>query len=319
MQFPKSWVASCATAILIAAALLPLGSTGTLAQLKRITLRGHGPMQMHRRRDQTTAESYNWSGYAVTGLKGSVTDAKASWIVPAASSCPVSTPPGEGPYSAFWVGIDGWSSNSVEQIGTDSDCVNLAGTQGNTPTYYAWFEFYPQNPYLIGSYNASGVCESDCVYPGDNITAEVLPTSAGRQAPGHGGQQFTVKISDLGGTNPASRPWSFSISSSVPGAEQSSAEWIGETPYGCSTKSGFCLLSDFGTAEYGEQFTKDSDTASATVSGKTGPIASFGKSVQQAIMVSDPSGTYMAQPSNLTDTDGDSATSFTDSWSNVGP
>ena len=41
--------------------------------------------------------------------------------------------------SAFWVGLDGYSSTSVEQLGTDSDCVS------GKPSYYAWYEMYP-NP-----------------------------------------------------------------------------------------------------------------------------------------------------------------------------
>ena len=40
---------------------------------------------------------------------------------------------GSTAYSSFWVGIDGFSSSSVEQMGTDSDVVN------GIPTYYAWY------------------------------------------------------------------------------------------------------------------------------------------------------------------------------------
>ena len=41
-------------------------------------------------------------------------------------------------YAAFWVGLDGYTSKSVEQLGTDSDCTNV-----NSPSYYAWYEMYP--------------------------------------------------------------------------------------------------------------------------------------------------------------------------------
>lgn len=37
-------------------------------------------------------------------------------------------------YAAFWIGIDGYSSSTVEQTGTEADCV------GNTAEYYAWYE-----------------------------------------------------------------------------------------------------------------------------------------------------------------------------------
>lgn len=269
--------------------------------------RHHLPIQIHRRRDQTTSESYNWSGYAVTGTNGSVTDVKSSWVVPSVASTCAGVPDG---YAAFWTGIDGWNSNTVEQIGTDSDCVSLNGEQTATPTYYAWFEFYPQDAYLIGSYTSSGTCESDCVAPGDTITAEVKFSGSTTSGFRHrSGSQFTVTITD------ETQGWSFTTTSNVPGAKQSSAEWIAETPYGCNTSSGFCQLSDFGTADYGESFTSVENTAYATVAGVTQPIGSFG-SVQEAVMVSYPSGaTTMAQPSPLEG----SGTSFTDAWDSQGP
>jgi len=45
----------------------------------------------------------------------------------------------------------------VEQTGTDFDCV------GKNPSYYAWYEFYP-NP----SFEISGLT----ITPGDHMTAE---------------------------------------------------------------------------------------------------------------------------------------------------
>src|SRR5690349_21475645 len=76
----------------------------------------HDPIKIHHLRDGL-AYSTNWSGYAVTGNPGSVTDARASWVVPAIQgACPATNQ-----YSSFWVGIDGYSDNSVEQTGTDSD------------------------------------------------------------------------------------------------------------------------------------------------------------------------------------------------------
>jgi len=64
--------------------------------------------------------STNWSGYAAqTNLNnpqsGAVTGVGGSWIVP--------TVMGNG-YSAVWVGIDGYSSPTVEQLGTEEDIVN---------------------------------------------------------------------------------------------------------------------------------------------------------------------------------------------------
>ena len=278
--------------------------TGDEDQLRSAMLRRHRPAVIHRVRDQKTSETFNWSGYAVTGAKGSVTNAKGSWVVPQVTCANT-----QNGYSSFWVGIDGWNSNTVEQIGTDSDCVNVLGTKTDTPTYYAWFEFYPKGSYLIGSYNRSGACIADCVFPGDKISAAV---TAGGSSPrgARGGQSFTVTITD------ETQGWSFTTTSSVPGAQQSSAEWIAEAPYGCNTASGFCQLSDFGTTYYGEKNTSVANTAFATVSGLTKPLGSFGSSVQQAVMVNYSSTTtVMAEPSALDSTE----TSFTVAWYNAGP
>ena len=54
--------------------------------------------------------SSNWSGYAVTGSAGSVTSPSGSWTVPAVTGSRFTTA-----YAAFWVGIDGFASNTVEQ------------------------------------------------------------------------------------------------------------------------------------------------------------------------------------------------------------
>lgn len=297
---------------IVAAVMLAFsGVHAAPVQMKRITSLHHRPMQVHRRRDQTTSETYNWSGYAVTGPAGSVTQVQASWVVPAVNCSNTS---GDGPnvYASFWTGIDGWNSNTVEQIGTDSDCQSPQGTL-NTPTYYAWFEFYPQDAYYIG--NPDENFAGYVVSPGDYISAKVTYTSSST-AKGprlSGSQQFTVTITDV------TRDWTFSTTSSVRGAQQSSAEWIAETPYGCNTKSGFCYLSDFSAANYGEEFTSVQNTAYATVSGVTQPLASF-SNYQEAIMVTDdPSGTpTMAEPS-VPPGISDGGTSFSIDWYNPGP
>jgi len=74
-------------------------------------------------------------------------------------------------YSSMWVGIDGYSSNSVEHTGTDSDCSNGSGV------FYAWYEMYPKASQLI-----SGLA----IHAGDTINAEVKY---------NGGISFTLSIS----------------------------------------------------------------------------------------------------------------------------
>ena len=94
--------------------------------------------------------STNWSGYAADS--GTYTSVSASWVQPT-GTCSSRT----DQYSSFWVGLDGYSSDSVEQDGTDTDCVN------GKPQYYGWYETYPNPSYSFGS----------TVEPGDTITASV--------------------------------------------------------------------------------------------------------------------------------------------------
>ena len=110
--------------------------------------------------------STNWSGYAVTGSTGSVTSVSGSWIVPTVTAV-ASTPTA---YSAFWVGIDGFSSSTVEQTGTLSYTVN-----GVVQTPYAWFEFYPNAMYQItdATSTTTGASVPATVNPGDVMTASV--------------------------------------------------------------------------------------------------------------------------------------------------
>ena len=91
----------------------------------------------------TSSTSQNWSGYAVTGPKGSVTSAYGSWKVPFTTSPePWSS---TTYYEGNWVGMDGFktSSTTVEQIGT------LAESTGRSTIYIAWFEFYPGPAYEL--------------------------------------------------------------------------------------------------------------------------------------------------------------------------
>lgn len=223
-----------------------------------------------------SSSSLNWAGYAVTAAAGAVSDVKGSWKVPAIQGgCPSTNQ-----YSSFWVGIDGFNSNTVEQTGTDSDC------RGGTPTYYAWYEFYPHPSKLI-----SGLA----VHSGDVISAEVR----------FSGNAFTVSIQD------ATTGGAFSTSAHVHSALRSSAEWIAEAP---SSSGGILPLADFGTAGFGTDTTGVGSTCTATIAGVSGTIASFGANVQSISMVTS-AGTLKASPSSLS-ADG---TSFSVTWKSSGP
>jgi hypothetical protein len=218
----------------------------------------HPPIIIRERHGKNTT-STNWSGYAVTGTPGSVTDVTASWVVPAIQG----TCPATNQYSSFWVGIDGYSSNTVEQIGTDSDCQN-----GN-PVYYAWYEFYPHLSYGVQM----------TIQPGDTISAEVKAGAKGL---------FTVTLTNMTSNE------TFSTSAKMPSAKASSAEWIVEAPY----SGGVLPLPNFGTAKFGQRYTSVSNTSSATVGGTTGPIGSFPSNVE--ITMVDSNGGIKALPNDLT-------------------
>ena len=243
-----------------------------------------GRMILVETKDATTT-STNWGGYAITGAVGSVTQALASWIVPK-----VTCGGGETSYSAYWVGIDGFNSNTVEQTGTDSDC------RSGTPAYYAWYEFFPKPSVTIGTMT---------VHPGDKIGAEVLyNTKTGMFTDGI--RDFTTGVQ-------------FVTSSAVSGAQRSSAEYIVEAPAICILV--FCKLaslSNFGTVSFGQDATAITVkmNCDATINGVAGSIGSFGTAVQQITMVSQSNhNTVKAQPSALS-TDG---TSFMATWMNAGP
>ncbi len=224
----------------------------------------------------STVLSTNWAGWAVTGPKGSVSDVKGSWIVPTVTGCAAGT----HTYSSFWVGIDGYSSTTVEQTGTDSDC------NGATPQYYAWFEFYPKPSHLISTLTVS---------PGDVILAEVT----------HSGTKFVATITDL------TTGSSFSTSASVR-AQRTSAEWIAEAP---SSSSGILPLANFGTVSFGIDNTGVASTDTATVSGTTSGIGNFSTAVSINMVSVSSSSTVKASTSALS-TD---ATSFSVTWKSAGP
>jgi hypothetical protein len=154
-------------------------------------------------------ESTNWSGYADTG--SSFSQAAGSWTEPSASC---GSRRSAESLAAFWVGIDGYSSNSVEQDGTLIECYRGHAYQ------YSWWEMYPTNDIqVVGSSVAAG----------DSITASVV----------RNGSSYTLAVTDS--THPTN---SFSTVQGCSGCANSSAEWIAEAPSG---SAGVYPLADFGT------------------------------------------------------------------------
>lgn len=158
------------------------------------------------------SNSLNWSGYAATNA--TFTDVKGSWIQPAA------TCNGKSSYSSFWIGLDGDSSSTVEQIGTEADC-----SKGK-PAYYAWWEMFPNVSHTIGNFP---------VTPGVRYTAEVQYA---------GGPNFTLRLSG-GGNTPFADTESLGLDPAL-----SSAEWIAEAPSACAKTCRELPLTNFGTVSF---------------------------------------------------------------------
>lgn len=155
--------------------------------------------------------STNWSGYAaetnLTSPKpGSVTDVVGTWVVPATTSTSSNS------YSSAWVGIDGYSSNSVEQLGTEQDWYNGA------PRYYAWWEMYPK---------ASKYISTMAIHAGDQMGAEVKYIGA---------NTFVLSMTDF------TTGQTFTTTQKAK-ARRSSAEWVMEAPY----SGGILPLAQFGS------------------------------------------------------------------------
>ena len=160
-------------------------------------------------RGASSSVSRNWSGYSAAG--GLYTSVTATWTQPAVVATPAET------YAAFWVGLDGDRSKTVEQIGT------MGYTYSGTAYYTAWYEMYPDAMYQITSVP---------IHPGDVVTATVQWTES---------TFFRLSIEN----QTTGKRTTFNLSSST--AQRASAEVIAEAP---ADGSGVLPLATFGLATF---------------------------------------------------------------------
>jgi hypothetical protein len=173
--------------------------------------------------------STNWSGYALTG-PGPYESVSASWTQP-----PVNCAVTRSGNSAFWVGLDGDTTETVEQTGTEANCV------AGKASYGAWYEMYPRG----------SVGLSEPVSSGDSFTASVK--YLGKAFFGLT-SKFQLTLSDV------TQGWSRSETKYLNTAELGSAEVIAEAP---SSVFGVLPLSDFGSVSF-TGFTVDGSPVSAS-------------------------------------------------------
>jgi len=182
---------------------------------------GHvGPKHLVTPPGRLASTSSNWAGFAAFERRTTFSAVRGRWVQPTATCNTNKTQ-----YASFWIGIDGYNSNTVEQIGTDSDCV------GHTPTYYAWFEMFPAPPHTI-----SGVA----IHPGDRIVTRISASN----------HRFSLVLTN------ATTGKSFQTREKLVTAEQASAEWIAEAPSGCTSQSCRVLpLANFGSIDFTGSYT----------------------------------------------------------------
>ncbi len=151
--------------------------------------------------------STNWSGYVAKG--GPFTSVTSSWTESSAVCGSKAT------YSAFWVGLDGDGSTTVEQTGSELDCSR------GLPVYAVWYELYPKAPVYF----------TEPVSAGDAFQASVVASAGGH---------FALTLTDH------TSGWSRVVHATDPSAKRASAEVIAEAP----SSSRVLPLTDFGSVTF---------------------------------------------------------------------
>ncbi|MBR7829453.1 hypothetical protein KDK95_24315 [Actinospica sp. MGRD01-02] len=248
MSFKRSPLrAGIAAAALVLPVLAPVAATATTTSAVFTPMQrtagsatpffiSHGGGLRH-----AATTSTNWAGYAVSGSTyTSVTTTFKQPKVTCSSGAQ---------YSSFWVGLDGYSSSSVEQTGTEADC------SGSSASYSAWYEMYPASPVTYGN----------SVSAGDTIVEKVIY---------EGSNSYELYLADT------TKGWSHTTTKTG-SHSRSSAEVIAEAPY----SGGVLPLADFGTVTFNSSTVDGSSlssvsptsinmtTSSGTVKASTGSLS----------------------------------------------
>ena len=270
MKRTLTWLAPLLSLVALLVITVPAAGSSAIAM---------GP----RRPGPRESTSSNWAGYAVenyslvthgnhqkqTAVSNDVSSVAGTWVVPSVGQSPNYS---GSTWSSCWVGIDGYSDSTVEQIGTEQDYDATTGTS----SYYAWYEMYPAPYYTI----------NEPVNPGDTITASVTWVT---------GNTFDLTISDTG----PSTTWNYTTTQTLPNgstALRQSAECIAEAP---SSINGVLPLADFGQVQF----------SGVQANGAAFDSASPSWSTVDPITMID--GTSQASPTSLTDNQGSNSFNVT--------
>jgi hypothetical protein len=180
-------------------------------------------------------DTFNWDGYVATNTS-SFNAVSATYTVPTAH-CDSAQP--EDEWAAFWVGLDGFGSGTVEQDGVSAFC------NGNGQAFYsAWWDMAPAFPTTVFN-----------VKPGDTIRASVTyDTSAG---------EFDFLIDDV--TSGQSLSAASACETGQGSCARSSAEVISEDAFGGDDIDGLYFLPAYNSVAYSNVSVTDS-------SGHTGSL-----------------------------------------------
>jgi hypothetical protein len=197
----------------------------------------------------TDYTSNNWDGYFATAASHGTdfTAISATWTQ-AAVTCSGSAEE----WAGFWVGMDGWWNDVVEQGGSEARCIS------DSPVYNVWWEMYPFNDIQTGF----------AIKAGDSIHASVTYVASSKM--------FDIVVKDVtsGKTLTEDTP----CQSDQDGCPRSSADIISEDI--TNSSGGLFPLPDYGTETY----------TSASVTNTSGHTGSLSDSAWQLGDVTEVSG-----------------------------
>ena len=226
-----------------------------------------------------SATSTNWSGYVDEACSTcSLRYVSADFTVPHLN--PAKSP--DNSWAAHWVGLDGATNSTVEQVGIDTY------VSGGVDYYYAWYEMFP----------AATQVYSLAASPGDNIQVSVYTVN--------GTYYLSLNDTTLGA--------GFTATATVPAGytgQNKSAEVITEAPSEVSGSTVTQLpLADYGQVNYNN----------ATVTSRSGTHGNLGSTSLwsgYAVKMVGSSKTTLSTPSGLlngTNSSGIPVSDFTVGW-----
>jgi hypothetical protein len=226
----------------------------------------------------TTETSTNWAGYAVMH-KRPFTSVTGRWVQPTAS-CSTT----ERTFSAFWIGLGGFSERSfaVEQTGTVANCSD------GTPYYRAWYELYPAPPVYLRI----------LIRPGDLLNATVAVEKT---------KTIVIRLKNV------TTGKAFTRKLRMAHPDRSSAEWVAEAPTGCDY-TGVCStlpLTNFGTVSFSH--------GTATVKGHRGRISDPSWAATAIELHDDPADPSQAGANAIPGALGPDGGSFAITWQQLTP